>query len=98
MYIYICYHFTDTTTSTLARLSAKITRDMFLKLLLRMSRMLLWPFNQYKEIQNWPRNNLGLEKWTPKWCQKLELNSYKAFTNFNLKMDFPSNLLNKIKC
>ena len=53
--MYICYHFTDTTTSTLEILSAKIMRDMFLKLFWQ-SRMLLWPFSQYKETKSWPRN------------------------------------------
>ena len=38
--------------------SAKIMRDMFLKLFW-LGRMLLWHFCQYKEIQN-----LGPEKWT----------------------------------
>ena len=55
IYINICYHFTDTTTSSLARLSAKTVRDILLKLFW-LGRMLLWPFGQYKEMKNWPRN------------------------------------------
>ena len=55
LYIHNCYHFTDTTTLTLARLSAKIMRDTLFKLFW-LGRMLLWPFGQYKEIKNWLRN------------------------------------------
>ena len=32
MYIYICYHFTDTRASTLTRRSAKTVKDIILKL------------------------------------------------------------------
>ena len=57
--IYICYHFTDTTTSTLTRLSAKTVRDILLKFFW-LGRM---PFGQYKQIQNWPRNkNFSAQK------------------------------------
>ena len=53
--VYISYYLTDTKKSHLTRLNAKAVRDIPFKLFW-LGRMLLWPFDQYEEIKNWPRN------------------------------------------
>ena len=92
--MYICYHFNDTTTSTLERFSAKIMRDMFLKIFW-LSRILLWPLvriEKYKIGQG--KNNLGPEKWTPKtWCRKRDLNSYFNLLSLDTTLELDGILL-----